>query len=299
MTASPFRLRPHLLSALAGTLLLAGSAIALPQDAPPADTKPATPPAAPAAAPAADLPAAKDLIDKHIAALGGKDAIAEIVSSRYKGALDTPMGKMDLEIATKKGGKILFKQGLGGMGAQEFGCDGTVGWATSPMSPEPQLLTDEMVAEAAEGADLQSMVRNVADRFKDFTVVGRETFQGADAFKVKMSHESGQAMNGFFDATTGLLRGLQIEADTPQGPMVQTMVFSDWEKIGPVQVFKTMNIEQMGMTMTMRFTDFEFNAVDDSVFKAPDKVLELKKAKDAAATEKPAEAPAAAPPAKQ
>jgi hypothetical protein len=295
MTVSQFRSRPHLFSALAGTLLLAGAAIASPQDAPPAAAEPTTPPAP--AAPAPDLPAAKDLIDKHIAALGGKDAIAQIVSARYKGALDTPMGKMDLEIVTKRGGKILFRQGLGDMGTQEFGCDGSVGWATSPMSPEPQLLTDEMVAEAAEGADLQSMVRNVGDRFKDFTVVGREAFQGADAFKVKMAHQSGQAMNGFFDATTGLLRGLQIEADTPQGPMLQTMVFSDWEKVGPVQVFKTMSIEQMGMTMTMRFTDFEFNAVDDSVFKAPDKVLNLKKAKDAAAPAAAPNTPADAPPA--
>lgn len=285
MTAFVRSLRTATCSTVVGGVLAAASSLfaahpAAQQDAPPA-APPAATPATTAPAASADQSEAKEIIAKHEKAIGGADAISSITSSRYKAALDTPMGKMDVELASKKPGKILFRQGMGGMGSQEFGCDGEVGWATSPMSPEPQLLSREMVAEAADGADLQTLVRELGKRFKDFSVVGKTTFQGGDAIKVKMTHPTGQAMNAFFDAESGLVKGLQIESDSPQGPMVQTMVLSDWEEVGPVRVFKTMTIEQMGMTMTMKFTDFEFNSLDDALFAPPAKVAELAKERPA------------------
>lgn len=264
-----------------------------PASAPPAATPPAAAPAAkPADAPAtpANLPEASSIIEQHITAIGGHKAIDAIESTHYKGSIDSMMGKMDLEVASRKPNMFLMRQGMANMGSQEIGSDGTIAWVISPQRPTPQILEGEMATNASEGADIQALVRLVDKRFKDFKVVAKEQFNGKDCWKVDMKHPSGQAMIGMFAVDGGLIQGLQIPMDTPQGPMNQAIIFTDWEKVGDVMVFKTMNMEQMGMSVVGKFADFEFNKTDASFFKAPEAVVKAaEEAKAAKAGAKPAD----------
>ena len=79
----------------------------------------------------AALPTVDQVIDKYIAAVGGRAAIEKITSIRAVGALEIPdfQLKGTIELSQKVPNKSLQVVTLDGMESQREGFDGAVGWA--------------------------------------------------------------------------------------------------------------------------------------------------------------------------
>ena len=303
----------HRLVALVASSLVASVALATVtlQDAPktpPAPAAPAAPapaPAAPQTPAAAPLPAnapkGDEVVKAYIDAIGGKDAIAAITSSHYKGELDMMMGKVQIDVATMAPNKLRLVQGMSGApnapGTSVETCsDGTIGWTTNPMTGKPELLDPEMVAAMRDGSDFQALVRTLDKSFGDFTTTSESTFEGTACWSVTMKAKTGEPSTAFFDKESKLLKGIRQEQQTPQGMATATVTFTDWTDYpvdkAKVKVFHGITIAQEGMRITGTFSDFAFNTQQASFFDAPEAVKELAKAAEAAKA-KPAEAPAA------
>lgn len=238
----------------------------------------------------------------YIDAIGGKDAIAAITSSRYKGVLEMMMGKMSIDVATMAPNKLHLVQTVPGMGGQgemkvETGCDGTIGWNTNPMTGEAELVEPAMLEAMREGSDFQALVRSLDKSFSGFTTTGEETFDGVACWTVSMKAKTGEASTALFDKSTKLIRGIRQESHTPQGDESAAVVFADWKDYpvgtAKIKVFHGISISQSGMKVTGTFSDFAFNNVEASYFDAPAKVKDAAKAKAEAA--KPATGAPAAP----
>ena len=95
--------------------------------------QPAPPRAAPAPAASrsdAPLPTARTIIDRHIAAVGGRKAIMARSSLHATGTVSIASQGMtgQVELFAAKPNKVLQRITLGGIGGLEEGFDGTIGW---------------------------------------------------------------------------------------------------------------------------------------------------------------------------
>ena len=102
---------------------------------------------APQAEKPAALPAARDIIDRHIKERGGRQAIMARTSTHATGSVSLPAAGLSgkLESFHAKPNKFLQRMSLPGIGDIEEGFDGTVGWSVSPLTG-PTLLDGKQLA---------------------------------------------------------------------------------------------------------------------------------------------------------
>ena len=240
------------------------------------------PPAAPKPAPtepAKDLPAALSIVKSSIEAMGGQKAIDAIESTSIKGNIASPMmpAAINMEIKSAKGGKMFMKQELPGMGEGTAGSDGTTAWKSDPMSGGYQLMSPEEAKQTVKRSNMYNILFNIENEFKTLETVDKTSFNGEECYKVRMVSEdkSVPEQMGYFSLANKLMTGLETTEEGPMGPVTTTFHFKDWKELNDVKVFSALDLERMGMNMTMTFSEVEFNKVDPAVFELPAEVKKL------------------------
>ncbi len=246
------------------TLGLATAVMAMPT----LGTRPQT--ATPVAA-TTDLPEGKSIVQRSVDAIGSKAARDAVKSTEMKLTARTPMGTNKISLTLCDPNKVLMKQSLEGATrpSVEMGFDGAVGWMQTPNAP-PRVLTPEMCAQFAGGADAQELARSLDTRFTSFKTLGAEQVEGVDSWRVQLVDSDGIASIGFFAKDTGLLRALDHMQDTPQGETVSRSVFDRWERVDGVMCCRKLSIAQSGAKQEISFDEIVFNKVAADAIRAPD-----------------------------
>jgi zinc protease len=228
--------------------------------------------AVPAAARAQSLPSAKELMDKNDAAIGGRKVLDQHSSYHQAGTMSVAAMGMEaqLELFKAKPAKYLQKIQLGGMGEVSQGFDGKTAWSVQPGQPP-------MVLDSATTESLRSMFDfygNFHDmsRYKSTETIGLVDFEGRKCYKVKIVKLNGNEGFEFYDATTGLIAGLQAQVETPMGKIDQTSVFSDYKDFSGLMVPTKVQQKNGQFDAIITFTAMEFDKVDPAVFELPEAV---------------------------
>jgi len=234
-----------------------------------------TPAAPPAQKPAGDLPSAQSLIDRHIQATGGADALKSRKSSHAVGTVTVPSQGMTgtVEIFAMRPNKMLVKQEIKGIGSGAEGFDGTTAWASSPMTG-PMLVTGPELEQKKLDYDFDAMLNPLA-RYSAMKTLEKTTFDGRDVYKVSLTRKEGGEDIDFYDANTGLKAGSITTRKGPMGEMTVTSTTTDYKKFGSVLVPTTLKQSVTGIDIVMTFTTFEFDTVDASVFALPAEIKAL------------------------
>lgn len=258
------------------SLCLLASWSGLAQDKKP-ETKEA--PAAAEAKPAANLPPAREVLDRFVKEIGGREAMLKHTSQSAKGKLTMPGQGLEgvLEVYAAKPDKFLLKVQLGALGSIVSGYDGKVGWSLNP-------LTGPMLVE---GKALEQL-KNQADFFKDLheeknyksvETVDIVDFEGEKCHKLKLTLASGEKTTEYFSVKTGLQRGGLATQESQFGPVSVTSVAGDYKKFGDMLLPTRLSSKLSGLEQVMILTEVEFDKVPDSVFDLPSdiKILMQKK----------------------
>jgi hypothetical protein len=240
----------------------------------------ATAPAAPAPAaqaPAAALPSARSIIDRHIAAVGGKAALTKHSSMRLTGTISMPANGISgpLEVFAARPNKTLTKVTLGGFGDVLDGFDGKVGWTINPMTG-PMLAQGNELAQKAFDAEFNSELRDPS-RYESITTVAETSFDGRQTYKVSLKRKGGGEDIEYFDVKTGLKAGGEITRDSPNGPLTLTQVTSDYKQFGHLLQPSTLKQTTMGIEQIITVTSIEYDKVDPAVFELPAAIKALVK----------------------
>jgi hypothetical protein len=237
---------------------------------------PAQPPssAAKTAAPK-DLPAARSIIDRHLAAIGGKAAVQGYSSTRATGVFSVATAGMNgtVDISAAKPDKSAVRINLPGVGEIFEGFNGKHGWTMSAMTG-PMLLEGKQLEDKRFDADFYSELRDES-RFQSITTVERVDFDGRPCYKLKLVRKNGTEDFEFYDVATGLKAGRIVTRESPMGTVTATSVETDYKKFGKLLLPTTVKQSVMGVQQVITIQTVEFDTVPPSAFEPPAEIKAL------------------------
>ncbi|HYW32632.1 MAG TPA: hypothetical protein VE869_14130 [Gemmatimonas sp.] len=222
------------------------------------------------------LPAASDIVAKHVAAIGGKDALSKITSMTQKGTMEVPTAGLTATMeASSAQNRLLIKQTIPGIGEILQGYDGTVAWSTNPMQG-PRLLKDKEFEQMKEQADFEGSMVFAADRYSKMETVGQVDFNGEKAYKVRFVRKpSGNESIGYFSVASGLQIGSETTQVAEGGKLELTTEIGDYKQFGPVKMSTKQSTTMGPNKIIMTVQDVIVNSVSATAFAPPADVKAL------------------------
>jgi hypothetical protein len=214
---------------------------------------------------------AREIIDRHVEAIGGKEAVLARTSAHVTGTVSMPSSGVTgtLEVYAAKPDKIFTRTTLPGIGEIQEGYDGKVAWSISPLTGA-SVLDGKQYEQRKFESDFYSELRP-NERYKSITTVEKTTFDGRPCYKLRFVKPSGDEEFEFYDVESGLKAGGTSVSETPMGAVNSSMTVTDYKKFGDLLEPTTIKVEIMGgMQQIIQTTQtIEFNNVNPSVFELP------------------------------
>ena len=268
----------------AAALALVLPAVAFAQAKP--ATKPATKPAATPAAPAAGaataatstaaLPSGREVIDRYIKAIGGREVLAKHNSIHQVATLNVPAAGMTAKVETfsARPNKAFERTTIPGMGEALEGFDGTTAWSISPWQG-PRLISGKQL-EQRQYRSAYDAVLHEGDSYKSIENTGVVDFEGTKAYKVKVVRANGDESFEYYDVNTNLLVGGEMTNESEMGQMTMTMVMSDYKEFDGVKMPTKVTVRSAnGQSAMVTVESVQHNTVDPSVFELPAQIKAL------------------------
>jgi hypothetical protein len=231
----------------------------------------------PAVGSAQALPDGKALLAKHVAAIGGRDALDKHTSLHITGTFSLAAMGIDgpVHIYKAKPNKFLQQITIGSFGESMQGYDGTTAWAIQPMQGA-MVMSGEQADQAKQQADFYADFPD-ASKYTAIETVGAEDFEGHKCYKVKLVKASGETIQ-YFDVETGLAAGMVRSVENPQmGKMDITVVMSDYKDQGGIKLPSKITQKTPQGDVVLTFTAYEWDKVEAKVFDLPDAVKAMVK----------------------
>ena len=225
--------------------------------------------AADPAAKDSNLPTAKEIIAKHVEAVGGRDAMLKQTVMRGTGKFEiTGQGAAgDFEFLRTKPNKQVVRITIPAMGPITIGYDGRNGWIDMP-GIGANLLEGKMLDQSRDEADFYNQLHDEKN-FKSMETVGRAPFEGQDCYQVKLIWNSRREINEFYDAKTGLQASQRSTQETPQGSVSVTSRMSEYKKFGDL-LFATKINQKMGdVEQVITINNFSYDPIPEKEFELP------------------------------
>jgi len=200
-------------------------------------------PAAPASPMTAD-----EIVARHVAARGGLKRIRAIETLRQKG--HATAGPNRTALVTRelmRPSRTRFEFTVQGVTAV-FISDGVRGWEISPLAGdvEPRQLSDGVVAEAAEQADIEGPLVDWKSKGHKVELAGRETVGGREAYKLRLTLASGSVLLDYIDAKSfHLIRSESTRQVRGRSARIQT-TFGNFKKARGVVFPRLIEVEVAG-----------------------------------------------------
>lgn len=222
---------------------------------------------------------ADEVIEKSIAAMGGRAAMEKIKTRVMSGtiALRTPAGEIpgtiEMTNAAPNKARTLIKADLSAFGAgpieidQRF--DGTNGYILDSMQGDRPITGDQLANMRA--SSFPHPFLNYKTAGASVTLAGKEKVGDRDAFVLVFAPASGPAVRQYIDAGTYMPLKSSIKMTVPQvGEIEQSSVASDFRDVDGVKVPFKVEVSSSVQGFTITIAKVAQNVpVDDKVFAKP------------------------------
>jgi len=208
-----------------------------------------------------------EIADKNVAAMGGKEKLVALKSVRKLGNMNVQGADVSITVvqAQDKGIRTDFSV----MNTENYVIiTPTKGWAFMPVygqtSPE-EFAADQQKAEAFT-IDPAGPFLNYKERGIALELLGKETVDGAENFKIKATYKNGSVVNYFVDTKTFRVNKLTYKTFT-RGSEAETFAsFTDYKQDKNGYWFAYSMTNPIGQA---DYASIEANVVvDDNIFKA-------------------------------
>jgi hypothetical protein len=220
---------------------------------------------------AAALPTVDAILDSHVKAVGGKEAIEKITSRSMKGSLDLEafgVAGAPVEMFAKAPNKSATKIDITGFGVVNQVFDGTTAWDSNPMIGLRELSGLELAQKKRENDFYQTL--NLKKHYPKLEVKGKEKVGSYETYVIEATPAEGSPEKLYFDVNTGLLVRHDAEVESPQGKLLMESYLEDYKVVDGVKIAHTMKSVNPAMTIVIKITEVKNNVeIDDAKFNKP------------------------------
>lgn len=217
-----------------------------------------------------ELPDAREIINRHIKAIGGREAILARKSMHAVGTLSVPAqslgGPVEIFHAAAPN-RMRMKFTVSGIGDIAEGFDGSHGWSMSPMTG-PMLKVGKELTQAKFDTDFYSDLRD-PKTYPEVKTVEKTTFDGRPCYKVSLKRIDGVADFDFYDVATGLRAGSINTRETQMGVITMTSIEGDYRKSGKLMQAMSVTQQVMGIEQKITLSMVEYDNVPATAFEPP------------------------------
>jgi outer membrane lipoprotein-sorting protein len=218
------------------------------------------------------------VVEKHLAAIGGRDALTKLTSRKSTGTvtLSTPGGEFSgpVELLMKPPNKTHLQMTIdlgaaapGTMMTIEQRFDGTTAYATNSMQGETPISSKQV--DNMRNAVFPTPLLGYKDRGAKLEQLANEKLQGKDAIVLVLTPATGSPVRMFVDPETYLILRTVTTINSQQlgGDVEQTTDLSDYRAVDGLKLPFRIVSSNPAQTMTIALTKVEHNvAIDDATF---------------------------------
>jgi hypothetical protein len=218
---------------------------------------------------------ADEIVAKHLAARGGAGKIAAIESLRMTAKARAQGGREAIVVReAKRPGRIRLEftaQGVTGV----YACDGERGWRVSPFDGklEPEPMPPESTRSAIEWSDIGGPLVDWRAKGHRVELAGRESLEGGDAWKLKVTLRDGGVRYLYLDARSFLHVRTEARRNVAGRPVEMETTFGDYRETGGILFPHVIEVGARGGPRRLRILvqTIDLNPVlDDARFRMPD-----------------------------
>jgi hypothetical protein len=215
---------------------------------------------------------ADEVLNKYWEAMGGKAKWKALKSMVQIGKAPTPQGEFPITIYSKAPNKTKIEIAVQGktMVLQSF--DGKDAWNSQNMNMEAVKMNEEQAKELKDGADFEPKFMDYATKGHTIALEGKETLDGTECFKVKLTKKDGTLEYYFFDTENYAMIVMRtyINAGPAKGTEIDTYL-SDYKEVNSLMMPFSIEQKVKGQTAFKIILDtikVDEN-IDDKVFAMP------------------------------
>lgn len=212
-----------------------------------------------------------EIVNKHIDAMGGKDKLKNLQSMYTEGIMEVRGMEIPLKLwlVNDKAMRMEFEV-MGSNNIQVVTRNG--GWLQMPMQgPEPKVMDSSMVHAMQSRLDLAGELYDYKSKGRTVTLEGKETKDGMETYKLKVTNRDGSVIILYVDASTYYIDQMQTHIKAQGQEMDITTVLSDYKKTDNGFVYPA-STSQEPIGTKISVSKVEVNKpVDDTIFAMPKK----------------------------
>jgi hypothetical protein len=220
-----------------------------------------------------------EIVEKHIAALGGRAALGKLTSRVLTGTItvSTPGGEFSgpIEVSNQAPNKVrtLIKLDLTAVGVGQMTIDqrfdGMTGYVIDTLQGNRDITGDQL--EAMRNSFFPTPLLNYKENGITLELAGKEKVGDREAHVLIMKAKTGPSVRLFIDATTfSQLRQVVTANIPPVGDLEQTTDFSDEREVDGMKIAHMLKSTSSVQTFSVSISKVEHNLkIDPTTFAKP------------------------------
>jgi len=204
---------------------------------------------------------AQQVLDKALAALGGKENLAKIQTRTASGKVEAKGVTGTYRLWAKAPDRLKTTLDIS-IQHVERGFDGSDGWEKRTSVRE---LGDAELERLKQRAVFNALL-SYLNAGTPSELKGKKQLLGAEAYEIQFSPKGEPPVTFYFDAASFLL----VREDHRLQDALLKISYSDYRKVNDVMIPFNIKEESPGQTLSITFDEYKLNApIDDSLFKNP------------------------------
>lgn len=215
------------------------------------------------------LPDARSLIEGHIEAIGGREAIQTQAESILIGEFSMPSAGVsgDLTIASRANGERVTRVELPGIGEIRTGYSPDLSWSIDPFSG-PRLIEGDELHALVERSELAAILRD-PEFVTAARTVERTEFNDTPCFRVELTWRSGRTSHDCYAIDSGLMIAMENIETSPMGEFESVTLLDDYKVLEDVRLPTVMTVQSMGQEQILKVEEVRIESPDDALFDLP------------------------------
>jgi len=223
---------------------------------------------------AQSLPAAREIIERYVDAIGGNEW-KKHKSARMTARLEVPAQGLSATIEAMNvfPTQYVMKMEIPGMGSIQSGYDGSVAWMKEP-TMGPRLLQGLEAEQIAEEAEPEAALRT-STKILSSETVEKASMNGTECYKVKHTWKSGRVTHDCFSVADGLLVATSARQVSAMGEMDVTTLHSEYKDFDGIKRPTVTTAQMMGLEAKTTLVSWVWDTVEAKDLEPPADVKAL------------------------